>query len=230
MSLPAPLAIVVIVGAGLLPGLLTLYLWDTRRILRGPELIFAALSLGLLGLGWVALTLAELGWFSLGLLALVWLVGILALGGMSLRRLQRGRDPTRGQVERAVGPEVAPSLRATWWELAILILWLAAAGWLFFRPHEYIFGATDAGVYISQGANIARTGSILYEDRTLAQIGPALYPALLRVLPPTEAMPYYLFPGFYVPGEPPGQVIPQFYPLHPVWQAVAYALGGIRVE
>src|SRR5450756_1661505 len=149
---------------------------------------------------------------------------------MSLRRLQRGRDPTRGQVERAVGPEVAPSLRATWWELAILILWLAAAGWLFFRPHEYIFGAADAGVYISQGANITRTGSILYEDRTLAQIDPALYPALLRVLPPTEAMPYYLFPGFYIPGEPPGQVIPQFYPLHPVWQAVAYALGGIRVE
>ena len=230
MSLPAPLAIVVIVGAGLLPGLLTLYLWDTRRMLRGPELIFAALSLGLLGLGWVALTLAELGWFSLGLLALVWLVGILALGGMSLRRLQRGRDPTRGQVERAVGPEVAPSLRATWWELAILILWLVAAGWLFFRPHESIVGAADAGVYISQGANIARTGSILYEDRTLAQIGPALYPALLRLLPPTEAMPYYLFPGFYIPGEPPGQVIPQFYPLHPVWQAVAYALGGIRVE
>jgi hypothetical protein len=39
-----------------------------------------------------------------------------------------------------------------------------------------------------------------------------------------------LLPGFYVPVTPGGLVIPQFYALHPVWQAVGYALGGLRAE
>ncbi len=230
MSLPAPLAVVVIIGAGLLPGLLVAYLFDGRLSPGVPERIFAALSLGLLGLGWVALTLAELGWFSLGRLALVWLAASLALAGASFRRFRGSRRTSQVRAPRTVAPEGVAYLAATRWESALLIAWLAAAGWLFFRPHEYVAGAADAGVYLSQGANIVRTGGIVYQDATLAQLDPALYPAFLRALPPSDAMPYYLFPGFYVAGEPAGQIVPQFYPLHPVWQAVAYALGGIRAE
>ena len=85
-------------------------------------------------------------------------------------------------------------------------------------------------MYVNLGANIAHTGSILIHDTTLAGLEPALYPALLRPLPPSEKMPYYLLPGFYVPVIPRGEIIPEFYPLHPVWQAIGYALGGIRAE
>lgn len=113
-------------------------------------------------------------------------------------------------------------------EVALLGLWLAVAGWLFLRPHEFIVGGADAGVYVNLAASIHTNGSILIQDEVLAALDPALYPVLLRSLPSTEASPYYLLPGFYVMGEPRGQVTPQFYPLHPVWQAVAYGLGGVR--
>ena len=116
------------------------------------------------------------------------------------------------------------------WEIAALGLWALVAAWLFFRPHEFILGGADAGVYVNLGANIARTGGILIHDPTLAALDPSLYPALLRPLPPGELTPYYLMPAFYVPVTPAGLIIPQFYPLHPVWQAVAYALGGLRAE
>ena len=116
------------------------------------------------------------------------------------------------------------------WEIAALGLWALVAAWLYFRPHEFILGGADAGVYVNLGANIARTGGILIHDPTLAALDPSLYPSLLRPLPPGELTPYYLMPAFYVPATPAGLIIPQFYPLHPVWQAVAYALGGLRAE
>jgi hypothetical protein len=42
-------------------------------------------------------------------------------------------------------------------------------------------------------------------------------------------------PAFHVIGEPPGQIIPHFYHLHPAWQAVAYSLAngnanGVQAE
>ena len=109
-------------------------------------------------------------------------------------------------------------------ELVFLAGWAIAAAWLFFRPHEYVLGATDAGVYVSLGASIAHEGSIVIEDGTLAGLDEALLPALLRPLPDDPVAAYYLLPGFYVIGAPPGQITPQFYPLHPVWLAVAFGL------
>jgi hypothetical protein len=38
-----------------------------------------------------------------------------------------------------------------------------------------------------------------------------------------------LFPGFYVTDAAQGIVVPQFYPLHPVWQAVAFGLSPSAV-
>ncbi len=116
------------------------------------------------------------------------------------------------------------------WEIAALALWALVAAWLFFRPHEFVVGGADAGVYVNLGANIARSGGVLIHDPTLAALDPSLYPSLLRPLPPGELTPYYLVPAFYVPGTPAGLIIPQFYPLHPAWQAVGYALGGLRAE
>lgn len=217
MITPQALAILILPLAAWLPGALVVSLWGKRLRDDPLEFLFAGLAFGVLILGWFALLLAEVGYFSLGRLAALWGVLVLVLGWQWWRR---------------VGLRPIPS--ATWrinrWELAALLLWLAVASWIFFRPHEFITGGADAGVYINLGANIVRSGAILIHDPLLAALDPGLYPALLRQLPPSEMAPFYLFPGFYVPGVPAGTVIPQFYPLHPVWQAIAFAVGGLRTE
>ncbi len=209
-------ALLIIVVGALLPGVLALLHWRKPWDADGLEFLFAALSLGFSVFGWLALLQAEVGRFSMGWLGGAWLVSLLGLVGLV------GRQGHWKLAQRFKGMHR--------WESLGLGLWVIIAAWLFFRPHEFIVGGADAGVYVSLGANIARTGSILIHEPALAALDPALYPALLRALPAYEAAPYYLAPGFYVPGQPPGLIIPQFYPLHPVWLAVGYALGGLRAE
>lgn len=184
------------------------------------EGLFAALALGLTTTGWLALLLAELSWFSLARLALLWLVLILGLAVRSLKGGPAGAAPGPRPLSQSFAYPLSPPT-------LLLIAWLPVALWLFFRPHQFVQGAADAGVYVNLAANIVRSGGILIDDPLLAAMDPALYPALLRPLPPPEHTPYYLVPGFYVPGTPPGRIVPQFYPLHPVWQAIGYSLGGL---
>jgi hypothetical protein len=214
---PPPLAIVVIIFTALLTGSLILIAFGKRFADDPLEFVFAGLALGLLALGWLALILAEVGHFSLILLGILLAAGLSALVWRSVSR-RRSQPPESTKVKL--------NLR----EVALLTLWGVIACWLFFRPHEFIVGGADAGVYVNLGANVARTGGILIQDPTLDALDPDLYPALMRAMPSWEGAPYYLVPGFYVPVLPRGLVIPQFYPLHPTWQAVAYALGGLRAE
>ena len=109
----------------------------------------------------------------------------------------------------------------------LLLVWLCVAGVLYLRPHQFITGAADAGVYVNLGANIADSGGILIHDPVLAGIDRSLDTVLLREQPDKKPVPYYIYPGFYVPGDPPGLIIPQFYPLHPTWLAVFQSLGGL---
>ena len=217
---------IILLAGWLLGGLLALQFrpagdWPTgdTEALPPAAWLFGALALGLALLGWLALTLAELGHFAWPWLGGGWLAAVLALG---LRR------HTRLTLRH---------LHTTWhWpppgrdhlEYLLLAGWLVAAGWLFFRPHQAIQGAADAGVYVNMAANIAHTGSILYDDPSVANLDPNLYAVFLRPRQPGEGTGYYLFPGFNVADDiPASQVIPDFYPLHPVWQAVAYQLGGV---
>jgi hypothetical protein len=211
------LALLVVILAALLPGTIALLCWGKRFEDDPLEFLFAGLSLGLLALGWLALILAEVGSFSLGLLGALWAIVLIVLVCCyGWRRRKQPLAPRKASINR--------------WEVGALTLWFVLAAWLFFRPHEFILGGADAGVYVNLGANIARSSAILIHDPTLAALDPSLYGALLRPLPPSDLTPYYLLPGFYVPATPGGLVIPQFYALHPVWQAVGYALGGLRAE
>jgi hypothetical protein len=211
-----PLTILAIIAAALLPGALAVSLWGKRFRADPLEFLFAGLALGILIFGWLALLLAELGYFSLAILGVFWGAILLTLGWLWRARRRSPAPVTAWHVNR--------------WEIAALVLWAFVAVWLYFRPHEFVMGGADAGVYVNLGANIAHTGGILIHDPTLAALNPSLYPTFLRPLPPDELTPYYLMPAFYVPGTPAGLIIPQFYHLHPVWQAVAYALGGLRAE
>jgi hypothetical protein len=215
--MPAPFALLIIVVASLATGGLILGPGGWRRLTDPLERLFASLALGLLSSGWLALLLAEAGVFSLARLAALWGIAVVLLAWRWRRAHNDAPSDGCGRVSRA--------------EVAALMVWLATALWLFFRPHESILGGADAGVYVSAGANLSRTGALLIFDPALALLEPADYPAWLRPIPPREAAaPYYLLPGFYVPGDPPGRVIPQFYPLHMVWLAIGHALGGLPTE
>jgi hypothetical protein len=228
-------AIIIIVAASLITGCLivALFIEPVRRF-DGDRLalVFSSLVAGIAVNGWLALVLAELGWYSIGLMVIIWFIVSVSLGLIvAWRRRSATRSEPLALEPRPKSPIPTLSFLPVWFEYAFLAMWLVIASWLFFRPHQYIIGGADAGVYINLAANISGTGSILIEDQTLADLDPSLYPALLRSLPErdsgTEVAPYYIFPGFYVTDAAQGKIMPQFYPLHPVWQAVAYGLGGV---
>lgn len=197
-------------------GILAVRLFLPRAAPLNPALLFAGLALGILFAGWLALVLAELNRFDRG-----WLLAILGLAVAVLLPWSLRRQPTVASP----GP-LPPEARFAAWEWAMLAVWLIAAGWLFFRPHEYVYGAADAGVYVSLGAEIARNGGFGIVDETLAGLTPELRAAVLRPLPETPGAEAYLLPGFYVSDAAAGRLTPQFYPQHPVWQAVAFAAAG----
>jgi hypothetical protein len=225
------------VAEWLVPGLIAaasflvgwLLIWQfgpPRSLIPGSWLpiLFAGLVMGVMVLGWLGFVLAEIGYFSAGRLAVIWLLLCSALGLLAWHR-----RPEPAAILATDEPINHRRLLPVWVEYLFLTAWLVAALWLFFRPHEFIIGGADAGVYVNLGASITRQEGILIQDEILADLDPALYPALLRPIPSaqstSQAAGYYLLPGFYVPGSPAGQVTPQFYHLHPVWQAVAYDLG-----
>jgi 4-amino-4-deoxy-L-arabinose transferase-like glycosyltransferase len=212
---------------------------------RGPfqgdwlALAFISITFGVIILGWISLLLAEVGFFSITLLAGLWLALIVVLA-VIMRRGTRQKDV--GELDRPDLEEpaheqgagiVGSSMKVPpWLQYALLGLWLIVAVWLFFRPHQYVLGGADAGVYVNLAASIADSGGILIDDPTLMGLDEALQSNLLRTIPGDglahEIAPQYILPGFFVEAEPAGRITPQFYPLHPVWQAIAHALGGVQ--
>lgn len=230
----APLVILVIVTANWGLGWLALKSFIGRQmfIVAWHEKLFMSLALGISLIGWLAIILAEIGLFSILLLGSLWLIFALCFGVIVWWRQQHPNSPLQTQDEEGSTPRFAVlklSFVPDWAEYLILGIWLIVAAWLFFRPHQYITGAADAGVYVNLGAEIAQNGRTLIKDDFLAELNPALYPAFLRPLDNPIA-PAYIMPAFFVVGQPNGEITPQFYPLHPVWQAVAFGLAGDLAE
>lgn len=214
--LPVWTALALIVAANGVTGALLWRRLRGRAGTDGPAQLLAVLGLGTVVNGWLALVAAELALFTPAVVGGAWLVVAVAAG---VSGGGFGRIP-------AAWPRPAwrrPSPTAVVW-----LLWLPLALWLYLRPHEFIKGGADAGVYVNLAASIARLGRIPFSDPTLADLDPALAPALLRPLPPGSYAPAYVLPGFYVVDG--STVVPQFYALHPVWQAVAHALGGVHAN
>jgi len=176
------------------------------------SILFSSVFASALLTGWLGCVLAEIGLFSLPLLLGLDTLYVVLLG---LALWRRG-GPWRVSVAQ-------PGL-VTWLLLIVLLLGVI----LFFRPHEMILGGSDAGVYVNLGASIAKSGSLLIRDPDLAELSSSLYPDLFREQPPYAEARYLLLPGFYLSNDQPGLIIPQFYPLHSVWQAIFYTVGGLR--
>lgn len=174
---------------------------------------FACLTFGICLVGWLAFLLAELSLFSLTTLAILWL--LLTLGGL-LYRTRFAPSPS---------PFASPSsLLPLRFPLFVSLLWLLIAVWLFFRPHEFVFGGADAGVYMNLAAHIAQQGSIVFEEELLVELGENRR-AFLQPIEPS-VVEYTLFPAFYVTDEEQGGITPQFFHLYPTWGAVGFSLAG----
>ncbi len=227
--MPEWLALLALIALATLAGGLAVACFVPRGARWNLPLAFVAVFLAAFLTSWLGLLLAEFGRFGR------WPLLAALAGFVVLAALWRWRG------RRAVAaPSTPPEERMATWEWVMLTVWLAAAVWLFFRPHEYIYGGADAGVYLSLGAEIAQNGGFRIGDDTLAALGPALRAAVLRPLPRAPSSPLpgassYLLPGFYVTDEAAGILTPQFYPLHPVLQAVAFSVtaggaAGVRAE
>jgi len=178
-----------------------------------PDLCFLSLLLSVLLTSCIALLLGEIGWLTLRNLVFLLLGYLSALVLYLLHARAVALPTTRWHPSR---------------HTLVLAGILALAAALFFHPHEYLFGGADAGVYVSQGANIATTGSLRIEDKELGELDPLLAPLLLREQPPSSTARYLRFPGFYIIDLERGLISPQFLPLHPLWIALFHRLFGLN--
>ncbi len=175
------------------------------------DVIALGLFLLLSGLGLWSLALVQVGIFSLPLL----LVGGALFALVVVWQWRR----------RQVKPAPAPNERGEWIAVAVLLL---GSLLLYAHPAEYVVGGGGAGVYVSLAANIAKTGAILVQDPLTAGLSEEVWPGFLRSQPPSDETDFLRFPGFYLSEEQRGELIPQFFPLHPVWLAIAYAFTGLQ--
>ena len=201
----------------ILPGYVTRLAWFPLTSSDEPQEALSfwgeVLLYSLIWTGTCGVLLAHLGWFSLTRLCLLSLIYIV-LAALWMRRKTR---PFRVRLcfDRREG--------------AALLLLVALALALFFHPHEFIFGGADAGVYVNLGANIARTGAWIVHDPVIADLPSELYAGVFREHPDWMIPQYVPLPGTYLTRGAIGEITPQFYPLHPVWIAVFYAVGGVRL-
>jgi 4-amino-4-deoxy-L-arabinose transferase-like glycosyltransferase len=198
-------------------GAVSLMVWSEHRRLsvsssRASEMDWLeAVFVSLVGIavfaGWVGTILASWGVFSLAALSVI----MLAVAGAVIW--------LRWPVER---PEFSrPGIH----EFALILL-LLGCGVVYFRPHEYVLGSTDAGSYMNTGAEVARTGGLVVDDewtRLLSEFGSVT----LRQQPPGWLTRQLQFVGWYIDDRDPGRVVPQFYPFHPTWIAIGIGLAGL---
>jgi len=147
----------------------------------------------------LGLVLAQIGHFPLTAIFLLALIILL-----SIFRIRQGVFNLRAQLSGI-------------FHIAILLLILLVATILFFQPYQYMDGGWDPGAYINTGCHIARTGSLVYNDKFLQESA-----AFIR-----KDGTGIKYPGLYIKDINKGLVVPQFFYLYPVWIAVFYKLFGL---
>lgn len=169
------------------------------------QFLYALLSVTLTSV--LGLTLAWAGCFSWRVL--LSMLAVCCAGATVLRRRRARADDRRaGPISREDRLVVL---------LGCVVLAIVA------RPHEYVGGGWDPGVYLQAGAHLAGRGELNYQD--------PFFGSLTReqqdVFDHRRQGWTQRFPGFRIVDRDAGRVSPQFYPGYMVWTALAYALGGV---
>jgi hypothetical protein len=178
------------------------------RMLRNPELLLLSILSSFAVVSLCGLCLALAGHFSFLLLCLT-----LALAAAGLHLFRKGPAPA-GDGVGSLSP----------WRIATYTILAVVAAFLYFRPSESIVGNWDPGVYLAQGRAIARDGGYRLVDRA----SPLMRPGEKEDLYPWQRGFPVKYPGFFVSPGRPHSLDPQFYPLYPVWIALATTFGQFR--
>ncbi|HEY3108771.1 MAG TPA: hypothetical protein VGL23_08465 [Chloroflexota bacterium] len=109
--------------------------------------------------------------------------------------------------------------------LAAALGLLALGAAILARPHEYLLGGLDPGVYVNTAASIATRGAIVYQDPTLLALPDPARAALFSE--PFNGWTYgSRLPGFYIADLATARIVPHGMHLFPAAMAIGYALGG----
>ena len=143
-----------------------------------PLAVFLAIVSVTIFAGWLSVILASINLFSAWLVALaLLLVAVLILWKTRPIRLRSFTAATR-------------------YEIALGVLLLGSAV-VYFRPHEYVLGGSDAGTYMNIAATAARTGQFVVHDEWSAFLRTA--PEVTLREQPAPALTRYLqFVGYYL--------------------------------
>ena len=181
--------------------------WRAR--LAADERLFWSVFLSVMWSVAVAMSLAAAGAYRLD--RVLWINGGVAL---AMAIAARGRLSFRGEA----GPPSFASL------LPFAIAALGVS--LYFPTSEYVMGGKDPGVYVSEGVHIARGGSLVIDDATVASLPAESRDLFFSISNPR--FPYYVrFMGFLMADPPAGEVVGQFPHGFPTSIALAYDVAGL---
>jgi len=188
------------------------------RFIRGwPEFIFISFLGGFALLSILGLATAQLGVFSLQLIT-----GLLFIYSLLIIIVSRPEvDSIRSYLihdDSATRGVIGKSTPL------IILLIMVMAGFLFFRPTEYIFGGWDPGVYINTAVHIERTGGIVIDDPAPEYFSSEEWASYSRKHSAGYSEKY---PGFRRMDYERNRLLPQFYHLFPALLAISYFPSGL---
>ncbi|MDC0722468.1 hypothetical protein [Nannocystis bainbridge] len=213
---------------GLSTALALLTVFAVAALLRDRLGAAAALGVALAGtflivsaVGLILLDLGRLQPWPLRLALLAAFSAFVLLAGVARRRLPRA-TPT-------------PVLHARPLALGLGVLLVTGVG-LRLAPSPYLQGGQDQGIYVNVGHHIARTGRLRPVDRLLRGavrgVPQADVLAAYRVKPLAADSPLVgvregrWAAGLHIEDARAGRLVPAFFPLMPVWFAIAELDGG----
>ena len=206
----APAAIVFVTGCLALIAAALVGWAATAPALDWPLALFLAFVSAVIVTGWLGVILASIGSYSIGWIGLIeWLGSI----GLMLGFRRRARLIFRAPALPEIG-------------LGILLIGSAV---VYFRPHEYVLGATDAGTYLNISSTLAQTGQFVVTGDDWSRLMLDYPDVTLRQQPPAWQTRYLQFVGYYLDDADAGRIIPQFLPFHPALIAVGTSLGGLKL-
>ncbi len=176
----------------------------------------------------------ELDWLEAGFVSLIgsvifigWSGTILVtFGGFSLVAVTLGLFLAATGLYFYQRPFARPQFAPLKWPEWLLLILLFGAAIVYFRPHEYVLGGIDPGVYVNIAATAVRTGDFILTDEWISLLAQHAE-VTLRPQPSQWRTEFLQFVGWYIDDTQSNTIIPQFFPFHPMLMAVAIALGGL---
>jgi hypothetical protein len=162
----------------------------------------------------LGLVLLDLKVFDTDLLAGMVFAASLMIGAARRKALFRGA-PSSG----------SPGIGGA--EGLLLAVLLVTAAIFYFQPADTALLSSDATIYFTAGVQIAKTGTLAFNEELVRRIPDRLKEKFFRVRGQTSD--YHRFPGGFILQDPArGKTVVSFQPLFPLWTAIFVSLFGLK--